>query len=96
MHAGDQYYKETITLMKRYATLYADISVISNPDIVPAARLAEIMQAFIKEGLEDRLMFGTDNGEIDKVTRAVEGLAFLTKEQKNKVYYLNAERFFAR
>lgn len=96
MHAGDQYYKETITLMKRYATLYADISVISNPDIVPAARFAEIMQAFIKEGLEDRLMFGTDNGEIDKVTGAVEGLAFLTKEQKNKVYYLNAERFFAR
>ncbi|MBI3139378.1 MAG: amidohydrolase family protein [Sphingobacteriales bacterium] len=94
MHSGDQYYKETIGIMQENKKVYADISVISNPDIVPASRFSLIMQSFITAGLEDRLMFGTDNGDIEKVIGAVEGLDFLSAEQKKKLFYLNAEQFF--
>lgn len=94
MHGGDQYYKETIALMQKHKQLYADISVISNPDIVPAVRFNTIMKAFIAAGLEDRLMFGTDNGKVEKVVAAVEGLTFLSEMQKNKIFYRNAEHFF--
>ena len=94
MHGGDQYYREAITIMKKFDRVYTDISVLSNPDIVPAERFSLIMKAFMEAGLEDRLMFGTDNGDIEKVIAAVEALEFLTELQKKKVFYKNAERFF--
>lgn len=52
------------------------------------------MKAFIEAGLEGRLMFGSDNGNIGKVIASVNQLDFLTREQKNKIFYKNAERFF--
>ena len=94
MHSGDQYYKETIAVMQENELVYSDISVISNPDIVPPDTFSIIMKAFIDAGLEDRLMFGTDNGNIEKVIMAVKALDFLSVEQKRKLYYQNAERFF--
>lgn len=95
MHGGDQYFNEAISIMKKSKLVYADISVISNSEIVPSKRFSDIMKSFVDAGLEDRLMFGTDNGNIDKVIAAVKGLGFLSKEQKDKIFYQNAERFFA-
>lgn len=94
MHSGDQYYKETIEIMQENNLVYSDISVISNPDIVPPNKFSTIMKTLVDAGLEDRIMFGTDNGNIEKVIMAVESLHFLSTEQKNKLYYQNAERFF--
>lgn len=96
MHSGDQYYKETIEIMLRNKLVYADISVISNPEIVTPARFESTMKAFIDNGLEDRIMFGTDNGNINKVIGAVEALPFLSTAQKDKIFYLNAEDFFSK
>ena len=95
MHGGDQYFNEAISIMLKSKLIYADISVISNSEIVPSKRFSSIMKSFIDAGLEDRLMFGTDNGNIVKVIAAVNGLGFLSKEQKDKIFYQNAERFFA-
>ena len=94
MHAGDQYYKECIAIMKAHEQVYADISVLSNPDIVPGDRFALIIRDFVDAGLNNRLMFGSDNGDIEKVIRAVEGLSFLDEEQKEKIFYSNAIDFF--
>lgn len=94
MHGGDRYFKEAIEVMRRQASVYVDISVISNPDIVPSNIFADIMKSFIDAGLEDRLMFGTDNGEVEKAIKSVEDLAFLSAAQKEKIFYQNAERFF--
>ncbi len=96
MHGGDQYYKETVALMQQHKQVYADISVISNPDIMPPEKFATIMKAFIDAGLEERLMFGTDNGDVVKIIAAINELDFLSREQKDKIFYLNAERFFER
>ena len=95
MHGGDQYYREAIHIMKKFDRVYTDISVLSNPGIVPAERFSLIMKAFMEAGLEDRLMFGTDNGDIEKVIAAVEALEFLTELQKEKIFNKNAERFFS-
>lgn len=94
MHSGDQFFKETVGLMRTNKEVYSDISVISNSDIVPPAQFAIIMRTFIEAGLENRLLFGTDNGDIKKVIAAVEALQFLTEAQKKKIFYQNAERFF--
>jgi predicted TIM-barrel fold metal-dependent hydrolase len=94
MHGGDQFYLETIRVMLKYPQVYTDISVISNPDIVPADRFAYLMNGFLDARLGNRLMFGTDNGDINKVIAAIESLSFLTEEQKSSIYHENAERFF--
>ena len=96
MHGGDQYYHESVTLMQQHKQVYADISVISNPGIMPPEKFATIMKAFIDAGLEGRLMFGTDNGDVVKIIAAINELDFLSREQKDKIFYQNAERFFKR
>ena len=94
MHSGDQFYEETIKLMKGNSRLYADLSVISNPMIVPAKKFETIMKEMLSAGLENRIMFGTDNGDVEMVIAAIERLDFLTDEQKEKIYFRNAEVFF--
>jgi predicted TIM-barrel fold metal-dependent hydrolase len=81
--------------MQEHETVYADISAISNPDILPPAQFAAITKALLEAGLEDRLMFGSDNGDINKIVAAVNALAFLSPAQKEKIFYRNAERFFS-
>ena len=94
MHGGAPFVKEFIEIMKTYPDLYADISVLNNPQIVPAKQFDSVMKMFINEGLEDRLMFGSDDADIKMTTAAVEQLSFLTPAQKEKIFYRNAETFF--
>ena len=94
MHGGAPFVKEFIEMMKAYPVLYADISVLNNPRIVPPKQFDSLMRMFINEGLEDRLMFGSDDADIKMTTTAIEGLSFLTRAQKDKIFYKNAETFF--
>ena len=95
MHAGAPYLEGTLKIMSTYKDVYADISVIADPAIVPMEAFAPYMKALIDAGLEDRLMFGSDGGDIAKMIDQVNNLDFLTKEQKEKIFYKNAKRFFA-
>ena len=94
MHAGLPYLKETLDILADYPQVYADISVIANPDIVDSVEFHSYMNSLIKAGFEDRLMFGSDNGDYEKMIKAVSDLSFLTSEQKEKIFYKNAVRFF--
>lgn len=94
MHAGGPFVKECIEMMKIYPGLYADISVLNNPNIIPAKDFASMMKGFIDVGLEDRLLFGSDNADVKTCIKAVEGLVFLTAKQKEKIFHLNADQFF--
>ncbi len=95
MHGGAPFVKECIGMMKTYPNLYADISVLNNPSIIPAKDFAGIMKAYIAAGLEDRLMFGSDNADIEACINAVRQLDFLSEEQKDKIFYRNAAVFFS-
>jgi len=94
MHGGAPFVKECIEMMKTYPGLYADISVLNNPNIIPAKDFAGIMKAYINAGLEDRLMFGSDNADIRVCISSVEQLDFISAQQKEKIFYKNAENFF--
>jgi hypothetical protein len=94
MHSGDQHYPQTIQIMQEFPHVYSDISVIANPDIVDKARFQATMKALYDAGLEDRLMFASDNGDIGKMIAAIEELDFLTEAQKEKLFFKNAEEFF--
>jgi len=94
MHAGGSFLKETIAVMKEFPQVYTDISVINNPGIVPPEQFRIFMKTLINAGLEDRMMFGSDNAEIKTVIAAVDQLDFLTTKQKEKIFYRNAEIFF--
>lgn len=96
MHGGGPYASEFMEMMKTYPKMYADISVLNNPKIIPPKEFAAAMKEMIDAGLEDRLMFGSDNADIKATIDAVERLDFLNEAQKRKIYYENAEMFFAR
>ncbi len=96
MHAGAPFMDETIAIMTYYRNVYADISAISNPQIFPPNDFKQIMKRLVDAGLENRLMFGSDNGDIVKIVENVEALEFLTAEQKEKIFYKNAEQFFSK
>ena len=96
MHGGGPFVKECIEMMKGYPRLYADISVLNNPAIIPAKDFSEVMKEFIKAGLEDRLMFGSDNADIKTCLTSIEQLDFLSTKQKEKIFFLNAEVFFGK
>lgn len=82
--------------MKKFPNVYTDISAINNPQIIPPGMFSGIVKLFIDNGLEDRIMFGSDNGDIRIMIESIEQLTFLTEEQKQKLFYRNAERFFDR
>jgi len=94
MHAGLPFYNETIRMMKNYPNLYVDLSAINNPNILKTELFSKTVQSLIDEGFEDRLMFGSDNGDISVMINSITSLPFLSENQKHKILYLNAERFF--
>ncbi|WP_114790953.1 amidohydrolase family protein [Niabella yanshanensis] len=94
MHGGGPFVAECINMMKAYPRLYADISVLNNPDITPATDFGNIMKSFIAAGLEDRLLFGSDNAAIPTVIASVHKLAFLSENQKRKIFFENASVLF--
>ncbi len=96
MHSGAPYLQETIAVLSVYKNVYSDISAISNPYILPAAQFYTIMKTLIDAGFEDRIMFGSDNGDIKQAIASVNALDFLSAAQKEKIFYRNAEKLFAR
>lgn len=95
MHAGMPYFDETMRIMKAYPNLYMDISVINNPQIVPPDAFSKTMKAFIDAGFGQRMMFGSDNADIQVTIKSVMALSFLSDQQKEDILFRNAERFFA-
>lgn len=95
MHAGLPYHDEIISMMKAYPNLYMDISVINNPQIVPAEIFSKTIKTFVDAGFARRMMFGSDNADIETTIRSVSVLNFLSEKQKQDILSGNAERFFA-
>ena len=94
MHAGAPYHNEVIYIMIKFPDVYTDLSAINNPSILNQEQFAAIVKLFVDRGLEDRIMFGSDNGDIHITSRSISQLSFLTERQKEKIFNLNAERFF--
>ena len=94
-NSGYPYRGEMIAMMYQYPQLYGDVSTISW--IVPRAAFYDYLEAFVRAGLGQRLMFGSDQmrwpEKIGKGIEAIEQAPFLTAAQKRDILYNNAARF---
>src|SRR3546814_10261699 len=96
MHSGAPFFDETVAIMREYPRIYADISVINNPRIVPPQAFTTMMRALLDAGLGDRIMFGSDNADITVTRASLDALPFLNTAPKQAILQGNAERFLDR
>jgi predicted TIM-barrel fold metal-dependent hydrolase len=99
MHAGGFFTQNALALMSQYPHVYVDIGALSWTPIA-----GDLLVPFLKEAqarrLLERVMFGTDQmrwpAAIGVAIDRVNGLDFLTVEEKKKIFYDNAVRFLGR
>lgn len=93
MHGGEiEFHMEAIDLMKSYPNVYADMSILNS--IMPTELHAKLLRSFIQAGLEDRIMFGSDNMPVGPIIKRLESFDFLSDTQRRKILYENAATFF--
>jgi uncharacterized protein len=94
-NAGYPFRGEMVAMMTQYPQLYADVSTISW--VLPRTAFYEYLEALVKAGLGQRLMFGSDQmrwpEKIGEAIRTIEEAPFLSEEQKRDIFYNNAARF---
>jgi len=98
MHAGGFYWERTLMLMQMYPRVHAELGVLGHvPDHVRAGTLARFVREAKRRGMLDRVLFGSDQmvwpEAVGRSVEAVQGLDFLTAEEKGAILYDNAARF---
>src|SRR5687767_8229342 len=96
MHAGGFFPQNALMLMTMYAHVYVDISTLTWTPIA-----GDLLEPFLTEAkrrrLLDRVMFGSDQMRwpeaIALAIDRVNGLSFLTVEEKADIFYGNAAKF---
>jgi predicted TIM-barrel fold metal-dependent hydrolase len=98
MHAGWPFIENMIAIMHTYKNVYVDTAFINTA--LPEQELYYVLSRFVGAGLGDRIMFGSDPhpGAITLSIRTaydrIESADFLSEEDKNKIFFGNASRFF--
>jgi len=96
MHMGYPFLEETKAIMNVYPQVSADLSAIDW--LVPVQEFHDYLKSLIRAGLEDRLMYGSDQmiweDAIPLSIKNIEGANFLTRSQKEKIFYSNAAKFY--
>ena len=94
-NSGYPFLDEMIAMMYQYPQLYGDLSTITW--IIPRSAFHRYVEALVRAGLGNRLMFGSDQmrwpEKIDAAIEAIEEADYLTAEQKRDILYNNAARF---
>ena len=94
-NSGAPFLDEMIAMMYQYPQLYGDLSTITW--IIPRSAFHRYVEALVRAGLGNRLMFGSDQmrwpEKIDEAIEAIEEADYLTAAQKRDIFYNNAARF---
>ena len=94
-NSGYPFLDEMIAMMYQYPQLYGDLSTITW--IIPRSAFHRYVEALVRAGLGNRLMFGSDQmrwpEKIDEAIEAIEEADYLTAAQKRDIFYNNAARF---
>ena len=97
MHAGENFYENTLRMMDGYPNLYADLGVEMWLHPITKDFAVKFLKSAKDYGFLDRVMFGSDQMVWpEAITSSITFLAaldFLTKEEKQKIFYDNAKRF---
>ena len=97
MHAGENFYENTLRMMDGYPNLYADLGV----EMWLHPMTKDFAVKFLKSAKEyrvlDRVMFGSDQmvwpEAITSSINFLNALSFLTKKEKKMIFYKNAKKF---
>ncbi|HKI84779.1 MAG TPA: amidohydrolase family protein [Candidatus Krumholzibacteria bacterium] len=96
MHGGWPFMDDTIAILNQYPEVYVDLAVL--PWVLPQAEFYDWLHTMIDAGFADRIMFGSDQMRwpetIGISIERVEEVPFLTREQKDAIFFGNAIRFF--
>lgn len=99
MHAGYPWLDETVSLLQRHKTTFADLSMINYN--IPREDFHAYLRSLVKAGFANRLMYGSDTGggpqtadHMEGGIDAIQSADFLTPDQKRAIFYDNAFRFF--
>jgi len=94
-NAGWPFREEVTALMNKYSTVYADISTVMH--LKPRAVVYAYLKGLIDNGLEKRLMLGSDQMSwpetIGENIELIQEAPFLSEGQKRDILYNNAARF---
>ncbi|HET9746484.1 MAG TPA: amidohydrolase family protein [Chitinophagaceae bacterium] len=98
MHAGGEDWPEhAIRLMAYYPQLYTDIAVLLWVEPNTQRYITEFLKNIKHAGYLNRVMFGSDQMvwpyAIEKSVKFLDSLDFLTKKEKEDIFYNNAARF---
>ena len=98
MHAGENFYENTLRMMDGYPNLYADLGVEMWLHPMTKDFAVKFLKSAKEYGFLDRVMFGSDQmvwpEAITSSINFLNALDFLTKEEKQKIFYDNAKLFF--
>ena len=96
MHAGWPMLDKMMLLMFMHPQVYVDIGM--NAYNIPRKEFHRYLRTLVEAGYGKRIMFGTDTPvwpqAIEESVLAIDEADFLTKEQKQDIFYNNAMQFF--
>jgi predicted TIM-barrel fold metal-dependent hydrolase len=97
MHAGENFYPNTLRMMDGYPNLYADLGVELWLHPMTRDFAVKFLKSAKEYGFLDRVMFGSDQMVWPEAISAsidfLNSLDFLTKDEKDKIFYKNASTF---
>jgi predicted TIM-barrel fold metal-dependent hydrolase len=97
MHAGENFYTNTLRMMDGYPNLYADLGVEMWLHPMTKDFAVKFLRSAKEYGFLDRVMFGSDQMVWpEAITNSIEflnSLDFLTRDEKDKIFYKNAVTF---
>ena len=97
MHAGENFYENTLRMMDGYPNLYADLGVEMWLHPMTKDFAIKFLKSAKEYGVLERVMFGSDQMVWpEAITNSIDflnALDFLTKEEKEMIFYKNAKKF---
>ena len=97
MHAGENFFENTLRMMDGYPNLYVDLGVSLWLHPLTQDYAVRFLGSAKKYGYLDRVMFGSDQMVWpDAITQSINylnSLDFLTQQEKDDIFYNNAVRF---
>lgn len=91
MHANPFDNPQLFMMLAQYPQLYVDLTPY--PQIYPRPLFHDMLLAYKRAGLLDRVMFGTDYPQYERVLEAYRSADFLTQSELEDVLCRNAARF---
>ena len=97
MHSGEDWYEHALRLMAYYPQLYSDLGAMLWVEPLDQRYAKAFLKAAKEAGYLNRVMYGSDQMRwpyaIEKSIRFLNSLSFLSKKDKEDIFYNNAARF---